>query len=246
MHHSSEAKKPARRVRAAFAALLMSTALVGSGYAVRGWAAKSGSMTAPITAPQVAKQPGSRLGRQGEARRRQHLDHGGRQAVRAGRYPAVGPPGSPFAEMFKYFQQQNNRPKHALGSGFIIDPAGYIVTNNHVVDGADKITVTWTTAAIYRPRWSAATTKTDLALLKIDAEQAACPSSQFGDIRQARVGDWVIAVGNPFGLGGTVTAGIVSAHGRNINPVPMTITCRSTRRSIPAIRAARCSISPAR
>lgn len=221
MQHVPEPKKPARRMRATLAALLMSTALVGSGYAIRGWAAEpapAGS-TAPITAPNVAKQPGFA----------DLVDHVKHAVVNISTTEEVKqtvpedmpqfPPGSPFAEMFKFFQQQNNRPKHALGSGFIIDPAGYVVTNNHVVGKATKITVTMDDGTIYPATVKGRDEKTDLALLKIDAKKP-LPYVQFGDSDQARVGDWVIAVGNPFGLGGTVTAGIVSAHGRDINSGP--------------------------
>ncbi|PKU26580.1 DegQ family serine endoprotease [Telmatospirillum siberiense] len=130
------------------------------------------------------------------------------------------PPGSPFADMFKqFYQHRNARPEHALGSGFLVDPAGYIVTNNHVVDGAHKITVTLDDGTNYPAKVVGRDAKTDLALLKVDAKKP-LPFVAFGDSDQEQVGDWVIAVGNPFGLGGSVTAGIVSAHGRNINEGP--------------------------
>ena len=109
--------------------------------------------------------------------------------------------------------------QRALGSGFIIDPAGYIVTNNHVVDGAHDVSVTLTDGNKYKAKVVGRDTKTDLALLKIDAGHA-LPYVAFGDSDNEHEGDWVIAVGNPYGLGGTVTAGIVSAHGRNINAGP--------------------------
>jgi serine protease Do len=135
--------------------------------------------------------------------------------------PAL-PPGSPFAEMFRHNfnnQAETDSQKHALGSGFIIDSAGYIVTNNHVVDGARKIMVTLNDGDSYPATVKGHDAKTDLALLKIDAGKP-LPYVAFGDSAKEQVGDWVIAVGNPFGLGGTVTAGIVSAHGRNINDGP--------------------------
>ncbi|HKF60147.1 MAG TPA: Do family serine endopeptidase [Dongiaceae bacterium] len=116
--------------------------------------------------------------------------------------------------------QQDSQPKqHALGSGFIIDPAGYVVTNNHVIDGADKITVNLDDGSSYTAKLVGRDAKTDLALLKIEAGKP-LPYVTFGDSGKARVGDWVIAVGNPFGLGGTVTAGIVSGHDRNIDSGP--------------------------
>jgi serine protease Do len=110
-------------------------------------------------------------------------------------------------------------PTHALGSGFIIDPAGYIVTNNHVVDHAHQIKVTLGDGKSYPAKVIGHDEKTDLALLKIDAGKPV-PYIAFGDSDKERVGDWVVAVGNPFGLGGTVTAGIVSGHDRDLNNGP--------------------------
>ena len=116
-------------------------------------------------------------------------------------------------------QQQNQRPQHALGSGFIIDPSGYIVTNNHVIDDATDIQVTLTDGSIHPAHVVGRDQKTDLALLKIDAPRP-LPYVAFGDSSREEVGDWVIAVGNPFGLGGSVSAGIVSARNRDINEGP--------------------------
>jgi serine protease Do len=132
---------------------------------------------------------------------------------------------APFGDMFRHqFGQQGGsaRPRaeqRALGSGFIIDAAGYVVTNNHVVDGASDVSVTLTDGNKYKAKVIGRDAKTDLALLKIEAGHA-LPYVAFGDSDTAHEGDWVIAVGNPYGLGGTVTAGIVSAHGRNINAGP--------------------------
>ncbi len=114
------------------------------------------------------------------------------------------------------------REATSLGSGFIISPDGYVVTNNHVISGGqpastapvESITVTLPDRTEYKARLIARDTSADLAVLKIDAKNL--PFVQFGDSTRTRVGDWVIAVGNPFGLGGTVTAGIVSAIHRNI------------------------------
>ncbi len=114
---------------------------------------------------------------------------------------------------------QAQQPVHALGSGFIVDPAGYIVTNNHVVDDAHQITVTTQDGHNYPAKVVGRDKKTDVAVLKISADHP-LPYVAFGDSDKTQVGDWVVAVGNPFGLGGTVTAGIVSAHGRNINEGP--------------------------
>jgi serine protease Do len=135
------------------------------------------------------------------------------------------PPGSPFEEFFKQFQQQQGHQKpsarkvHSLGSGFVIDPSGYVVTNNHVVDGAKDIEVTLTDGSEYPAKVIGTDAKTDLALLKVEAKKP-LPFVSFGDSDKMRIGDWVMAVGNPFGLGGTVTAGIVSARGRDIHEGP--------------------------
>src|SRR5687767_1591729 len=134
------------------------------------------------------------------------------------------PPGSPFEEFFKQFQQQMPQEHRAqkvssLGSGFIIDASGYVVTNNHVVDGAKDIEVTLTDGSAYSAKVIGTDAKTDLALLKVEAKKP-LPFVSFGDSDKMRIGDWVMAVGNPFGLGGTVTAGIVSARGRDIHEGP--------------------------
>lgn len=130
------------------------------------------------------------------------------------------PPGFQVPDMFRhFFGHRGSTPEHALGSGFIIDPAGYVVTNNHVVDGAHKITVTLDDGSSHPAKIIGRDSKTDLALLRIEAGKP-LPYLAFGDSDKEQVGDWVVAVGNPFGLGGTVTAGIVSAHGRNINEGP--------------------------
>ncbi len=131
---------------------------------------------------------------------------------------------APFGDFFRHYFDQNGGPgamaeQRALGSGFIIDPAGYIVTNNHVVDGAKRVSVTLTDGNKYRAKVIGRDSKTDLALLKIDVGHS-LPYVAFGDSNKEQEGDWVIAVGNPYGLGGTVTAGIVSAHGRNIHAGP--------------------------
>jgi serine protease Do len=114
-------------------------------------------------------------------------------------------------------QRKFNSPAVSLGSGFIIDASGIVVTNNHVIDNADDITVT-----LHDGRELSATVRgrdreTDLAVLQINATGEKFPYVNFGDSDSARVGDWVIAIGNPFGLGGTVTVGIVSARNRDIN-----------------------------
>ncbi len=137
------------------------------------------------------------------------------------------PPDSPFGDLFRHFFEQRGIPNgpeggpkiRGLGSGFIVDPSGYIVTNNHVVDHADKVTVILDDGQRYPAKVLGRDEKTDLALVKIDAGRA-LPYAEFGNSKDVNVGDWVVAVGNPFGLGGTVTAGIVSARGRDIQSGP--------------------------
>ncbi len=134
------------------------------------------------------------------------------------------PPGSPFGDFFRHFFQQQMGPQNgekitSLGSGFIIDPSGYVVTNNHVIGNAQKITVILDGNQKYPAKLIGRDPKTDLALLKIDVHHP-LPYVQWGDANKARVGDWVVAVGNPFGLGGSVTAGIISARGRDLNSGP--------------------------
>lgn len=135
------------------------------------------------------------------------------------------PPGSPFEEFFRDFfdrQQRPNQPRRAtsLGSGFIIDPAGYIVTNNHVIADADKVSIRLHDDTEFEAEIVGRDPKTDLALLKINPGNHKLTAVGWGDSDASRVGDWVLAIGNPFGLGGTVTAGIVSARARDINAGP--------------------------
>ena len=113
------------------------------------------------------------------------------------------------------------RRSEGMGSGFVIDGAGYIVTNNHVIEGADKITVILNDGGELPAKLIGADPGTDIALLKVESDTP-LPFVTFGDDSKLRPGDWVVAVGNPFGLGGTVTAGIVSARGRNIGAGPYT------------------------
>lgn len=132
------------------------------------------------------------------------------------------PPGAPHDEFYKFFNRQGNNPPQpitSLGSGFIIHPDGLIVTNNHVIADADEITVVLHDNSRHKAEIIGRDPKTDLALLKINKGEP-MPFVEFGDSDAARVGDWVIAIGNPFGLGNTVTAGILSARGRDINAGP--------------------------
>ena len=139
------------------------------------------------------------------------------------------PPGSPFEEFFHDFFEHGlpkgghpdaaPRKATSLGSGFIIDPAGYIVTNNHVIADADEITVILHDNTNLKAKVVGRDTKTDIALLKVKTDKPMAATS-WGDSDAARVGDWVLAIGNPFGLGGSVTAGILSARQRDINSGP--------------------------
>ena len=130
-------------------------------------------------------------------------------------------PRSPFQKFFRQFGSPDlpkNRVITGVGSGFFISPDGYAVTNNHVVDHADKVTVTTDDGTIYTAKVIGTDPATDLALIKVDRTKT-FPYVKFAD-NKPRIGDWVVAVGNPFGLGGTVTAGIVSAKGRDIGNSP--------------------------
>jgi len=133
----------------------------------------------------------------------------------ANQLPFQFPPGSPFEEMFKDFNQPTERKASSLGSGFIINKDGTIVTNNHVINNAEDIVVRVGDKE-YEAKVLGADPYSDLAVLKIDTNEKFTPV-KFGNSDKARVGDWVVAIGNPFGLGGTVTSGIISARNRDIN-----------------------------
>ena len=125
------------------------------------------------------------------------------------------PPGSPFEDMFKEFGTPQERKASALGSGFIIDKDGTVVTNNHVIKDADDILVRVNGDKEYKAKIIGTDPLSDIAVLKIDSDDKFKPV-KFGNSDLARIGDWVIAIGNPFGLGGTVTSGIISARNRSI------------------------------
>ncbi len=157
--------------------------------------------------------------------------------ARAGRPDAPevpqAPPGSPFEDFFRDFLDRNRpgqppgatpprpgqptppRRGQSLGSGFIIDASGIVVTNNHVIDGADEINVVLQDNTTLRAELIGTDPRTDVAVLRVRPDRP-LPFVNFGDSDTAQVGDWVVAIGNPFGLGGSVTAGIVSARGRDI------------------------------
>ena len=134
------------------------------------------------------------------------------------------PPGSPFEDFFKEFFDRNQPEQRArratsLGSGFIVEATGYVVTNNHVIQDADEITVILHDDTRLKAELVGRDAKTDIAVLRVKPKDK-LPAVKFGNSDKSRVGDWILAIGNPFGLGGTVTAGIISARGRDINAGP--------------------------
>ena len=129
-------------------------------------------------------------------------------------FPFQFPPGSPFGEMFKDFDRPTERKASSLGSGFIIKEEGIVITNNHVIANAEDILIRVSDKE-YSAEVIGADPYMDLAVLRIKTKDKFKPVS-FGDSNKARVGDWVVAIGNPFGLGGTVTSGIISARNRQI------------------------------
>ena len=130
-------------------------------------------------------------------------------------FPLQFPPGSPFGEMFKDFEQPKERKASSLGSGFIIKEDGIVITNNHVIANAEDILVR-VGEKEFKAEVVGADPYMDIAVLKMDTKDK-FTTVKFGDSDKARVGDWAVAIGNPFGLGGTVTAGIISARNRDIN-----------------------------
>jgi len=129
-------------------------------------------------------------------------------------FPFQFPPGSPFGEMFKDFERPTERKASSLGSGFIIKEEGIVITNNHVIANAEDILIRVGDKE-YNAEVIGADPYMDLAVLKMKTKDKFKPV-RFGDSTKARVGDWVVAIGNPFGLGGTVTSGIISARNRQI------------------------------
>jgi serine protease Do len=149
-------------------------------------------------------------------------------AAKGGPEPQAPTPGAPLDEFFRdFFGEKGGHggpnlpaPRIAsLGSGFIIDPSGLIVTNNHVIANAEQITVTLSDDTTLQAEVIGRDSVTDLALLKVEPK-APLPAAVWGDSNKVRVGDWVLAIGNPFGLGGTVTSGIISATARDIHSSP--------------------------
>ncbi len=130
-------------------------------------------------------------------------------------FPFQFPPGSPFEDMFKEFGTPQERKSSALGSGFIIDEKGIVVTNNHVIQDAEDIIIRVNGDKEFKAKVIGADPLSDIAVLQLETKEKFIPV-KFGNSDKARIGDWVIAIGNPFGLGGTVTSGIISARNRSI------------------------------
>ena len=130
-------------------------------------------------------------------------------------FPFEFPPGSPFEDLFKDYGVPKQRKTSALGSGFIIDEKGIVITNNHVIRGAEDIVVRVNGDKDYKAKVLGSDSGMDIAVLQIESDDKFVPV-KFGDSDKSRIGDWVIAIGNPFGLGGTVTSGIISARNRSI------------------------------
>jgi serine protease Do len=218
MTESNRSPAGARRGMLA-AALLAGTILAGGGIAWSQAGVAAPEATAPLGLAPVANQAGfAPLVAKVKAAVVNIATDSASKASAEQQMPQL-PEGTPWGDMLRRFHNQQSQPVHALGSGFIVDPAGYVVTNNHVIDGANKITVTLDGGQSYPAKIVGHDEKTDVAVLKIEAGKP-LPYVAFGPSNEEHVGDWVVAIGNPFGLGGTVTAGIVSGHDRNIDGGP--------------------------
>jgi len=130
-------------------------------------------------------------------------------------FPFEFPPGSPFEDLFKDFNSPTERRISSLGSGFIIDAKGIVITNNHVIQNAEEIIVKVNGKKEFKAKVLGSDPLSDVAVIEIISDETFIPV-KFGDSDKARIGDWVIAIGNPFGFGGTVTSGIISARNREI------------------------------
>jgi serine protease Do len=223
-HHPGAPPTPSRSSLAAGVALALllaaplggAQAAAGNGSNVTAQAQKDAPVALPSLAPLVQRVLPAVVSVSAQL--------GGDAMARSGTSAEEGDQSSSMDDLLRRFFENRSMPQPgreatALGSGFIIDPAGYVVTNNHVAGNAAKITVTLQDGSSHEAKVIGRDEKTDLALLKIDTKEK-LPFVTWGDSGAAKVGDWVTAVGNSFGLGGTVTAGIISALGRNINEGP--------------------------
>jgi serine protease Do len=241
----SDTNSKTKRSRRTIVAALLATSILGGGLALQATPAFSeggtapGPLNAPVTAPAVANPGGfadlvARV-KPAVVNIQSTIAAAERPMAMGGRQQQMPPGMQEFLRRFFGDQapgafggprggggdDENEAPRgaRAVGSGFIIDPAGWIVTNNHVVENASAITVTLEDGTTFQATIRGRDPVTDLALLKVDAPRP-LPYVAFGDSEHARVGEWVVAVGSPFGLGNTVTAGIVSALGRDIHAGP--------------------------
>jgi serine protease Do len=221
-----ETKRTSTSLRMTLAALAVATSFAG-GYAYSQRSATSNSAPIAITSTAQAAVPTSRDGvaadfadlaaQQGPAV--VNISVSGKVKTRFSGMSRGLPdrdPNDPFAELFRRFQapQPNETPTHALGSGFVVDSNGLVLTNAHVVANADEVTVRLTDSREFKAKVVGSDKLSDVAVLKIDAKNL--PTVRIGDPQRARVGEWVVAIGSPFGLENTVTAGIVSAKARTL------------------------------
>ncbi len=181
------------------------------------------SLGAIAAAPADARQPGESFADLAAASLPAVVNISTTQTFTPSDHPEL-PPGTPFEDFFKEFFEKNRegqRPRQSssLGSGFVIDPSGVVVTNNHVIADADEIIVRFHDDHELPATVIGRDPKTDLAVLKVESPTP-LPFLKIGDSKKIRVGDWVIAIGNPFGLGGSVSAGIISARARDIRSGP--------------------------
>jgi len=189
--------------------------------AVIALAIAAGGVTAPDWA--AARKPGESFADLAEMALPAVVNISTTQTLTPNERPEL-PPGTPFEDFFKDFFDRNRegqRPQQSssLGSGFVIDPSGIVVTNNHVIADADEIVVRFQDDTELTATVLGHDPKTDLAVLKVESPKP-LPFLKLGDSDDIRVGDWVIAIGNPFGLGGSVSAGIISARARDIRSGP--------------------------
>jgi len=213
------------------AAALMITTVLGGGLGSYAWSQQAvPPVAAPTTAPTPYGIPQLGFADLAEKVRPAVVNISATERTASGNMDMRQMPRMPkqMEEMFRRYlegqrgegqSEERRRARRSAGSGFIFDPAGWIITNNHVVDGASKVQVTLDDGSSYTATVRGTDDKVDLAVLKIDAPKP-LPYLQLGNSDAARVGDWVLAVGNPFGLGGSVSAGIISAHNRNLHAGP--------------------------
>jgi serine protease Do len=215
------------RSRRPSARLALAAAAVVAVFGVSGLLSSATATPAPVAVPSVAQTAQAGFADLIEAVKPAVVNISTTRGVTQARMEGPGPqqfgPDSPFGEFFRRFGQPAPGGEHQTvqgsGSGFVVAPDGYVVTNNHVVEGAEEITVTLDDGTAHPAELHGVDPKTDIAVLKIETDDTLA-YVEFGDSDTTRVGDWVVAIGNPFGLGGTATTGIVSARARDIQAGP--------------------------